>query len=188
MNSQIINYMGIFLLVSLGVFVGCGGDDTDSTPEAPTLIQLKVMDGYILDANVSFKGKSFIWDGNVTYESYTSAINTEDVFLSTGGIHDLNGNSLIDNEDVHAVDMKAPANYRNINPFTTLLVENKHLSAQNLLDYFSSVEGVYLGDINDVNGFDIDIVKASTGVEGNPEIMRQAAILTLLFSIVKTSE
>ena len=188
MYSYILKFIGFFFLIGLLVFIGCGGG-SGSSESPPALVQVKVTDGYILDANVTLGTKQFVYDGNITYESYlASGADAKDILLSKGGVHDLNGNGAVDKEDVVAIDMKAPGNYRNINPFTTLLAENKYLSAQELLDHYTYDEGVDFGSIEEVNSFDIDIVQASTGPEGNPEIMRQAAILTLLYSAMKNSE
>ncbi|OQX59179.1 MAG: hypothetical protein B5M52_03825 [Helicobacteraceae bacterium 4484_230] len=188
MYSYILKFTGLSFLIGLSIFIGCDGGSGPSE-SVPALVQVKVTDGYVIDANVTLGAKQFVYDGNITYESYlVSGANTKDTLLSKGGVHDLNGNSVVDKEDVVAIDMKAPGNYRNINPFTTLLAENKYLSAQELLDHYTYDEGVDFGSIEEVNSFDIDIVQASTGPEGNPEIMRQAAILTLLYSAIKNRE
>jgi len=188
MRSVVFKFIGFSILIGLLLSMGCGGDSNAPSERLPTLVQVKVTDGYILDANVSLNGQEFIYDGNITYESYQASVaNPSDTLISKGGVHDLNGNGMVDKEDVVAIEMKAPGNYHNINPFTTLLAENRNLSVKELLDHYTFDEGVYFGSAEDINNFDIDIVQASTGAEGNPEIMRQAAILTLLFSAIKDS-
>ncbi len=152
-KKQILSLVAASLVAA--AFVGCGSSSS-KTP-----LTVTVSDAYVYGAAVTKGGTAFdTMDG----ATYTWKDAPEGELVSTGGANDLNGNGMADGDDPVAIDMKAPAGYKNINPLTTL-----------------EANGMSLNDINAKYGLslettDIDVVKEA---EGNLDVYKAAAMAAL---------
>ncbi len=144
-KKQILSLVAASLVAA--AFVGCGSSSSN------TPLTVTVSDAYVYGATVTKGGKAF---DTVNGAEYTWNDMPEGELASTGGANDLNGNGMADAQDPKAVDMKAPAGYKNINPLTTLEASGTTLDAINA-KYGIALETT---DI-DVTKADLDVYKAA---------------------------
>jgi len=144
-KKQILSLVAASLVAA--AFVGCGSSSSN------TPLTVTVSDAYVYGATVTKGGKAY---DTVNGAEYTWNDMPEGDLASTGGANDLNGNGMADAQDPKAIDMKAPAGYKNINPLTTLEASGTTLDAIN------SKYGIALETTDiDVTKADLNVYKAA---------------------------
>ena len=97
-----------------------------SSSEAAQYWQVRVSDAYVLGAEVKTGTLTAIELGHGGYEFNTSNITA--AMTVENGANDLDGDNKATSNDPLAPVLKAPAGYKHINPFTTMLVDGKSVS------------------------------------------------------------
>lgn len=183
-KRKLISLIVISISTSVVIMTGCGGGssssvglssssgDTKSSSSSSQILiptQVRVSDAYVLNADVSV--------GDVVFTHYVESgiyeINQENLtglLKASNGINDLNNNGQIDNGEPHAPLLTAPSGYKNITPFTTLLV--------------NGVDIISISDYNAVASFaplyDFDVVAEGGNFENG--IAQATAIAALRLS------
>jgi len=104
------------MLIGAGLvaFIGCGGDSGSSSETSKT-----VVDGYVIDAVVcdAYKHCAKTNANGVATAAFKGSVTAK------GGVVDVNGNGVIDDEDIDLGEflMKAPENSAVVTPVTTLI-------------------------------------------------------------------
>ena len=131
-----ISIIAASMLAATVVFTGCGGggssssatpvvsssssEATSSTPQI-TPKTVSVSDWWVNGATVSCGGNSAVATTTGHYEFDVESCPAN--MVSTGGYSDTNRDGMISSGDLGAPNMEAPANYNNINAFTTFIAE-----------------------------------------------------------------
>ncbi|MBN2895263.1 MAG: hypothetical protein JXK05_05155 [Campylobacterales bacterium] len=149
---------------------------------ASTLV--RVCDAYVVNADVRAGTNQF----NLEHEAGLYEINQPNMgnlaLVSEGGVNDLNGDGEPSIGEPNAPDMKAPAGYAHISPFTTMLVNGVDIAAQ--ADYQAVAQFAPLYDFDPVaagaefaNGIAqataIAALRLSAGGDGSMELQSSSS-------------
>jgi len=133
------------------------------------MTSVKVSDAYVINATVTVGATTL--DVEADNGVYETASVVTGAIKAMNGINDLNGNNAVDTKidenttdyDVTAVTLQAPANFANVNPFTTLSVVG--LTADNAAKIFPVASAI------DAT-FDFDVV-------ANPTVANEVLIAAI---------
>ena len=134
-KSRMISIIAASMLTATVVFTGCGGGGGSSslvasssssssssiTPQI-TPKTVKVSDWWINGATVVCGGNTAVAKATIGHYEFDIE-NCPANMVSTGGYSDTNRDGAISNGDLKAPKMEAPANYNNINAFTTFIAK-----------------------------------------------------------------
>jgi hypothetical protein len=169
-NKKLLSVVAASVLVATFSLTGCGGGSSSSAATT----NVTVSDGYALGATVTatdYTAGHAVEQGKGVYQfpaTITGAL------TAVGGANDVDNNGVKDAGEPYLPTLKAPAGYKNVNSFTTLIVDGGVTVAELI-----ALLQVNASDVN--TNFDIDIVAKA---KANPKIARGAALYTALISQV----
>lgn len=152
--------------------LGCGGGGGNSSG---TLTDIRVSDGYVVNAVVTsgdLEATEIPSQGAGWYRIKQDI--TENIIVTKGVNDILHVNGIPDSGEPYVPSMEAPANYKNVNPFTTLMF---FFSDEEMQDEFPKA--------HDYDAtFNFDVVKAS---QADLDIAKETARAAMALSIYENS-
>jgi trypsin len=130
------------------LIIGCG---SSSSSGSETPLSVVVSDAYIVHADVVSGDKKAYEDRDSGSGVYTFEESISENIVVKNGVNDINPtNSKADDGEPYAPTLKAPYSYKNITPFTTMMILDEERAKDNYPNAYK-----YKSD------FDFDVVKVS---------------------------
>ena len=181
-NKQILSIVAASVIAASFTFTGCGSSSSTSSSSsssstssssssvAPGATIVRVSDAYVLEALVQAGDKTFTtYIDKGQYE--IAEANVTGALVASGGVNDANGNEIAETGESNAPTLKAPSGYANMNPYTTMMVD-QNKTADELAMMYPATALVS-------PTFDLDVVAAG---EADLAVAKEAATAAVTIS------